>query len=331
MKFYAFLLVLVAACSSQADEVIRETAAGGVNWSQGVVFAHGYGTARDNLQEGQKRIMARRAAIVDGQRNLLEITKGVRITSELDTAGAMRNPTIATRVEGIIRGAVPIREHYQNSVYTVTMAMPLAGEFLKTTYPPVQTATLRPAAGVLDLRELLGATGDRIIDFLIPRAVAAADFSIQGEAEAKAYRRLIEWMRQGQVDDVGNLLAQALQDYETSSRYSGLLIDASAVPTFELATVPRIRDEEGNILYPSEATNYSDIVNKRGVTYDFDLEDAVRNQRVATTPFTIRAVSTYKSLPSDLVIKKADAARVLQSPSTLDAMNQAGVLIVVAI
>ncbi len=331
MKLYVFFIVLFAGFSTHADEVIKETAAGGVNWSQGVVFAHGYGTARDNLQEGQKRIMARRAAIVDGQRNLLEITKGVRITSELDAASAMKNPAISTRVEGIIRGAVPIQEHYQNNVYTVTMAMPMAGEFLKATYPVVQTAYFNPSRGLSKVQQILGRTGDQVLDFLIPAALAEANFTIQDDEEAKAYRRLIDWLRQENVPDVDRALQRALSDYETNSHFSGLLIDASAVPSFQLATVPRIRDEEGNILYPSDATNYSDIVNKRGVTYDFDLEDAVRNQRVATTPFTIKAVSTYKSLPSDLVIRKADAARVLQSPSTLDAMNQAGVLIVVAI
>ncbi|MFT4821616.1 MAG: hypothetical protein ACI9PN_002483, partial [Candidatus Azotimanducaceae bacterium] len=116
-----------------------------------------------------------------------------------------------------------------------------------------------------------------------------------------------------------------------NSQFSGLLIDASTVPNFELATVPKIRDQDGNILYPSDNTSYDDIINKRGVTYDFDLNDAVRNHRVATTPFIIKAISTYKNLASDLIINTSDAARVKQSASTLEAMNKAGVLIVVAI
>ena len=57
----------------------------------------------------------------------------------------------------------------------------------------------------------------------------------------------------------------------------------------------------------------------------------MRNKRVATSPFIIKAQSTYKNLASDLVISKEDAARISQSTSTLQSMSKAGVLIVVAI
>ena len=86
----------------------------------------------------------------------------------------------------------------------------------------------------------------------------------------------------------------------------------------------------GEILYPNDDTSYDDIVNRRGVTYDFDLEDAVRNKRVAQTPFVIEAIGTYKGQASDLTITLSDATRLRQSPSTVSAMNRAGVLIVVA-
>ncbi len=71
---------------AQADEVVRETGSGSINWSQGVVYATGYGTARPDTSAAQKRILSERAAVVDAQRNLLEMTQGVRITSALITA-----------------------------------------------------------------------------------------------------------------------------------------------------------------------------------------------------------------------------------------------------
>ena len=95
------LALIACACSMTAfsKEVIKETASGGVNWSQGIVFAQGYGTAKEGLSAAQTRILARRAAIVDAQRNLLEITKGVRITSALSTGQAMKDSIeLATRV-----------------------------------------------------------------------------------------------------------------------------------------------------------------------------------------------------------------------------------------
>lgn len=319
-------LLLGTSPIANAAEVVKENAGGGINWSQGIVYAHGYGTAKQELSSAQKRILSRRAAVVDGQRNLLEITKGVRISSELKTDEAMNESReTATRIEGIIKGAQVIKENYQNDVFAVTMAMPISGEFLEVLWPSQQDKSssyeiIRPERFV-----------DAILSFLVPAATAENSFSVRNEDEARAYRKLLDFLKGQPGLNVDTLLSESIIQFESNNQYSGLLIDASGVRGFELATIPKIRDDEGNVLYPSENTSYDDIVNKRGVTYDFDLQDAIRNQRVATTPFTIRAVSTYKNLVSDLVIPKADAERILQSPSTIDAMNKAGVLIVVAI
>ena len=151
------------------------------------------------------------------------------------------------------------------------------------------------------------------------------------EDEVKAYKKLLEWMHASNTLSVQDMLTLAISNYEQNNQFSGLLIDASSVANFELATVPKIRDEEGNIFYPSKNTSYDNIVKKRGVTYDFDLDDAISNQRVATFPFIIKALSTYKNLDSDLIISSGDAQKIARSASTLEAMNQAGVLIVVAL
>ena len=164
----------------------------------------------------------------------------------------------------------------------------------------------------------------------MPRAMAAEGFAVENDVEARAVKRIIEWAKGKDTTAINGGLATALERFE-SGQFSGLLVNASSVSGFELATVPQIRDEEGNVIYPNTSTSHDDIVNKRGVSYDFDLEDAVRNKRVARVPLVIQALSTYKNLASDLVISKADAEKILQNASTRDAMNQAGVLIVVAI
>jgi hypothetical protein len=329
---------------AQADEVVIESGYGSINWSQGVVYATGYGTARPDASPAQKRILSERAAVVDAQRNLLEMTQGVRITSVLTTDQAMnKSREIATRIEGIIKGARVTKRHYQRDVATITMAMPMAGRFLHTLLPPGQAlGQSHHAAPAFQISQIsqyeihhglrrANQVGKDILALLIPKARAAPALVIRDDNEARAYKKLLQWMRQAAPSDIDTALIAAISRYETNSQFSGLLIDASTVSNFELATVPKIRDQEGNVLYPSENTSYDDIINKRGVTYDFDLEDAIRNQRVATTPFIIKAMSTYKNLSSDLIINTKDAARVKQSASTLDAMNKAGVLIVVAI
>lgn len=346
-----FLVLIIFANESTADEVIKENANGGINWSQGVVYAIGYGTAKPGVSPAQKRILSRRAAIVDAQRNLLEMTKGVRINSVLKTDQAMNESReTATRVEGLIKGAQVTKQHYQNEVSTVTMAMPISGKFLEAVYSE-QTAIesiandnnpssnqktfqiirepLIPALQTLN--HTLARSTNFILNSLISSANAAETIVIRNEEEVDAYKKLLEWMDAGNTLSAQAMLTLAISEYEQNNQFSGLLIDASSVANFELATVPKIRDDEGNILYPSKNTSYDNIVKKRGVTYDFDLEDAIRNQRVATSPFIIKALSTYKNLDSDLIISSSDAQKIAQSASTLQAMNQAGVLIVVAL
>ena len=136
MKLLIVVCLALVSFFSAADDVIRESANGSVNWSQGMIYAQGFGTARVGMPEAQRRLLARRAALVDGQRNLLEITKGVRLTSMTKVVDQIVDQsTMATRVQGVIRGAVPVKEHYQNDIYTVTMAMSIGGELLNAVLP----------------------------------------------------------------------------------------------------------------------------------------------------------------------------------------------------
>ena len=327
--------VMLWISAALADDVIKAVPGGSINWSEGVIYANGFGTAKPEFSAAQRRLMSRRAAIVDGQRNLLEMTKGVRVTSAARAGDAMgKDPVVATRVQGIIKGAVSLKDQevYQNDIYSVTLAMPMAGKFLRAVW---QQDTEQRSGGVpwqLNVDRFI-ATGSSLLDGIrfFPVAMADEVFVFNNEAEVKTAKRLLEWLDGTSNQSIKQSLEHSIIQYEASSQFSGLLVDASSVTTFELATIPKLRSEDGEVIYPSASTSYDDIVNKRGVSYDFDLEDAIRNKRVAATPFIIHARSTYKSLASDLVITNEDADRIMQSSGTREAMNKAGVLIVVAI
>ena len=85
------------------------------------------------------------------------------------------------------------------------------------------------------------------------------------------------------------------------------------------------------MIYPNQNTSYSDIANKRGVSYDLDISDAVKNERVARVPLIVRAIRTYEGLTSDLVLSAEDASKIMASKSAQAAMNKAGVMIVISI
>jgi hypothetical protein len=330
-----FSLILLWIPAALADDVIKAVPGGSINWSEGVIYANGFGTAKPEFSAAQRRLMSRRAAIVDGQRNLLEMTKGVRVTSASKVGDAMgKDPVIATRVQGIIKGAVSLKDQevYQNDIFSVTLAMPMAGKFLRAVWQQDSEQRSGSVPWQLVIDQFI-ATGSSLLDGIrfFPTAMADEVFVFNNEAEVKTAKRLLEWLNGTNNPSRMESLEQSIIQFEANSQFSGLLVDASSVTAFELATIPRLRSEDGDVVYPSASTSYDDIVNKRGVSYDFDLEDAIRNKRVAATPFIVQARSTYKSLASDLVITNEDADRIMQSSGTREAMNKAGVLIVVAI
>jgi hypothetical protein len=84
----------------------------------GLLVAQGFGTADGERFKGaQGKMLARRAAITDGRRNLLEVVEGVRITSGTTVKDlTLEKDEIGTRVKGMLRGSFVISENvYEDS------------------------------------------------------------------------------------------------------------------------------------------------------------------------------------------------------------------------
>ena len=94
------------------------------------ITADGYGVLPQNRPFGQAKLIARRAAVVEAQRNLLETVKDVAIDSETNVEMSMTlNDTIHSEISGVIRGARVIDEEYipEDGIYRVTMSVPMYG------------------------------------------------------------------------------------------------------------------------------------------------------------------------------------------------------------
>ena len=93
--------------AAQQDVIVPMGDSGAVDWSNGFIYATGEGVASDTItNKGQARLMAKRAAVADAQRNLLETTKGVQLSSETTVENFMTtSDVIRTSVEGLVRGA----------------------------------------------------------------------------------------------------------------------------------------------------------------------------------------------------------------------------------
>ena len=104
---------------------------GTINWDKGAesdVTAIGIGLPPDNMG-ARGNILARRAAIVDAQRNLAEIIKGVQIDSETILENlSVSSDIVRSKVSGLIQGARIIDEGLNaDGSYFVKMRVPMYG------------------------------------------------------------------------------------------------------------------------------------------------------------------------------------------------------------
>ena len=89
---------------------------GGVNWSDQIVRATGYGAPNPNMPPGAQRAGAIEAAKVVALRNLLQIVKGMYLDSKTTVENAMvMSDRIETQVSGIIRNFRVVDTRYMST------------------------------------------------------------------------------------------------------------------------------------------------------------------------------------------------------------------------
>jgi len=111
-----------------------------INWSAGYIEAVGIGAPPDRmLGKPAARPMALRAAEQVAKRNLLEITKGVRIDSTTVVKDfTVESDIINSQVEGFIKGAQVVKQEYMSDgTVEVTVRMPLFGNLSQAILPKV--------------------------------------------------------------------------------------------------------------------------------------------------------------------------------------------------
>lgn len=108
-----------------------DNGSGTIDWRQGVIEVKGLGIAPAQYASmAQARIMARRAAIVDGYRNLAEAVKGVQVNAESTVQNyQLADDLVRTRVSALIQGARVISERQiPDGGYEVVMVLNLYGD-----------------------------------------------------------------------------------------------------------------------------------------------------------------------------------------------------------
>ncbi len=126
-KIMATVVICAFVSMAARQGIATEDLSTGVVWREDVIMALGQGVAPDGLggSPGGK-LSAKRAAMVDLQRNLLEFTMGVKIQSSTTMKDLMVNDLVKSSVQGLVKGVRVIKSDWDGQIYSLWGSLPLA-------------------------------------------------------------------------------------------------------------------------------------------------------------------------------------------------------------
>jgi len=338
MKKENLLAISVLVVSMFASFTAFAEPSSGMDWKSGYISVSGTGVPPAKVTHlGKARAMACRAAKVDALRNLLEATQEVRVDSVTLVKDAMiESDLISTTVAGLVRGARMSDKHLiPDGSCEVTATMAVAGglfsaliseeAFSKQT-SGAKLSGLSFSDRMRELQQRLSKVGLISSAHASPIPVLKLESVDQLELAKKIQQAL-----EAKGDKVGSfIVGRAIIDYIKVRDFTGIVIDASSVTGFKPAALPWIRGHKGNKLYPNADTPYEIVRANMPVSYDFNISDAINNKRVANKPLVIKAVSTYQSKNSDLVLDRAGQKKFIELMRKEYVNKNARIMIVVA-
>lgn len=250
------------------------------NWEKAEtanVVATGVGVANAEFEGAQARLMARRAAIVDGYRMLLEYAKDVQINSETLVQDLMsRSDVVSAKINGTIKGAKIIDEGEsgtgKNYYYWVKMSVPVFGanSVAAATLPEIMknTPTAEPPMDV------------------------TAKTSAFSKKEFKEVKKEVK-----------------------AANYTGIIVDATGMG-LESTMAPQILDTNGRVVYGMENIDIDFAVSHGLVEYSRDLQaTAGGSLRAGNNPLVIKATGvkggTNSVNPVNVIVSPEDADKIL--------------------
>ena len=105
--------------ASTPDAVIVEKDRGLLDLTHDYIEAEGVGGSPSCVKDAQGKALARRAAIVDLQRNLLEFMNGVRIDARTTVENFMADDRVRTELSGIIKNVELLDGEWDGESYTI--------------------------------------------------------------------------------------------------------------------------------------------------------------------------------------------------------------------
>ena len=253
--------------------VVDTSGDGAVDWSKQELRAIGLGLPPKYASGGSATVLAREAAIVCAERNLLKLINGVHISSETTVKNLLiENDTIKTKVEGLLKGATIISEKIlPDNTYQVVLGIDLYGED-------------QSLAQSIDLpKQFEKAKNEKPAD--TPPAATTSPVAEPPATDTPAA--------------------------DTNTDFTGLVVDCRGL-ALARSMCPRLLDQTGNNLWGPENVS-TELINEKGIAgYSKSLDDPDLKKRVGKHPLIVKAIraSGGKSFKADAVLSPADCEHV---------------------
>ncbi|MBF0280642.1 MAG: hypothetical protein HQM13_22800 [SAR324 cluster bacterium] len=262
-----------------------------IDWDRGVVIAEGLGApAKFAKNAAVRNASAQRAAKLDAARNILEMIKGINISSDSTVKEAMvSNDTIRTQIRGYLHGLRPIGNPRYFSDGTIKVRM------------------------------------EARLHRTIPDELIFRQQSMESNQAAQAPVELLPGSP-GNAQNPSSSSPSVQSTINVGQVYTGVIVDARNTDA-QPAMSPKVFDQEGNEIYGSAYVD-RDFVVKHGMAgYLKDLQQARQNERVKGSPLVIKALKSSGKNKTDLVISNNDANALRQMAATQSFLREARVVI----
>jgi len=278
-KISIFIISLFILLNANYIEYVSPS--GFIDWSKGKVYAKGYGVANPNLPKAAALFGARRAALIDARRNLLEAIGGVRIDSETIILNKLtKSDKIRAVVSGVVKNSFPVNfiVHKDNSVEALVEA-PLEGSILDLFYP-----------------KNLNADAKILLNTKIP-TLNIKNYPLFATYNEDVIKEILK-----RLDRLENALFDNKKEKKIEP--TGIIIDARGT-NFIPSLKPKIYQIGTNKpMYPDGVMMRDDIVNNFSALFTSTVEDAKSHPRVTPYPLVIKALKTYGKWRNCIVLGK---------------------------
>ncbi|MFH2012818.1 MAG: LPP20 family lipoprotein [Pseudomonadota bacterium] len=353
-SFYLFTIIILLCSPSilfaaNSNDVIERLSSGDINWTMGTITSTGSGAPPSSATNpAQARLMAKRAAILDARRNLLETVKGVTVDAQTTVQNLMTTSDIVvTKVSGIVKLSRVIDTRYMNDgAVEVTVEMELRGDLLRlmleetgeqkthlvpkvaqrkeippTIKPPsVEVPQVKSPTPPVTPKPLLEA---KIQEPPKPPSVETPQTKL--EPKPSSEQMLETKVTETKKGDNKDILAE---DIDLSKlNYSGLVIDGRKLQ-IRPALIPKVFDQNGEVVYSAANLLQKDAIKMGVVGYAKDVNAATKNQRVTENPFVIKGLQATGQKKTDVVINNRDANIIQGSDEYTNYLKNGRVLIV---